>query len=79
MLASDVVLLGLLGSVESVTSYSLTKYAPETLISVVAIMFFGVIPGLGGIIGSGDFKKAASIRGEGRLIDRHSYMRLKIV
>jgi O-antigen/teichoic acid export membrane protein len=64
MIASDVVLLGLLGSVESVTSYSLTKYAPETLISVVAIMFFGVIPGLGGIIGSGDLIKAASIRGE---------------
>jgi O-antigen/teichoic acid export membrane protein len=64
MTASDVVLLGMLNSVESVTNYSLTKYAPETLISLVAIMVFGIAPGLGGIIGSGDKKKAGSVRGE---------------
>ena len=64
MTASDVVLLGMLNSVESVTDYSLTKYAPETLISLVAIMVFGIAPGLGGIIGSGDKKKAGSVRGE---------------
>jgi O-antigen/teichoic acid export membrane protein len=64
MLGSDVVILGMLNSVESVTSYSLTKYVPETLITIVAIMVFGIIPGLGGIIGSGNLKKAASLRGE---------------
>jgi O-antigen/teichoic acid export membrane protein len=64
MITGDVVLLGFLGHMESVTSYSLTKYAAETLISIVAIMCLGVIPGLGGIIGSGDLSKAASIRGE---------------
>lgn len=64
MMASDVVVLGMLASVESVTAYSLTKYAPETLISLVAIMAFGIAPGLGGIIGSGDLEKAASVRGE---------------
>jgi O-antigen/teichoic acid export membrane protein len=64
MTASDVVLLGMLDSVQSVTDYSLTKYAPETLISLVAIMVFGIAPGLGGIIGSGEKKKAGSVRGE---------------
>ncbi len=64
IISSDIILLGFLQSVESVTAYQLTKYAPETLISIVAIMFFGIIPGLGGIIGSGNSIKAANIRGE---------------
>jgi O-antigen/teichoic acid export membrane protein len=64
MMASDVIVLGVMKSVESVTNYTLTKYAPETLITIVAIMVFGISPGLGGIIGSGNLEKAASVRGE---------------
>jgi len=64
MMVSDVVVLGMLNSVESVTSYSLCKYAPEVSISVVAIMVFGILPGLGGIIGSGDLERASKVRGE---------------
>lgn len=64
MTASDVIILGFLVSAEAVTDYSLSKYAPETLISIIALMNFGITPGLGGIIGSGHHKKAASIRGE---------------
>jgi Na+-driven multidrug efflux pump len=64
MTASDVVLLGFLKSPEAVTDYSLSKYAPETLISLIAMMNLGITPGLGGIIGSGHFKKAADIRRE---------------
>jgi O-antigen/teichoic acid export membrane protein len=64
MTASDVVILGVLLSVQTVTDYSLSKYAPETLISIVAIMAFGIAPGLGGIIGTGDYKKASKVRGE---------------
>jgi O-antigen/teichoic acid export membrane protein len=64
MTASDVVILGVLLSVETVTDYALSKYTPETLISIVAIMAFGIAPGLGGIIGSGKFEKAARVRGE---------------
>jgi O-antigen/teichoic acid export membrane protein len=64
MMASDVVVLGLLNSVESVTNYSLSKYAPETAITAVAIMVFGILPGLGGIIGTGDLERAAKVRGE---------------
>jgi O-antigen/teichoic acid export membrane protein len=64
MTASDVVLLGFLISAEAVTGYTLSKYAPETLISVIAMVIFGMAPGLGGIIGSGQYEKAARIRGE---------------
>jgi O-antigen/teichoic acid export membrane protein len=64
MIASDVALLGMLNTVESVTNYSLTKYAPETLITIVAIIVFGISPGLGSIIGTGNLKKAAEVRRE---------------
>jgi O-antigen/teichoic acid export membrane protein len=64
MTASDVGIQGVLVSVQTVTDYSLSKYAAETLISIVAIMAFGIAPGLGGIIGSGNYKKAINVRGE---------------
>jgi O-antigen/teichoic acid export membrane protein len=64
MRASDLVILGIFASVELVTVYTLTKYIPETLISFVAIVVFGITPGLGGIIGSGKLQKAAQVRGE---------------
>ena len=64
MRASDVVLLGIADSPELVTSYTLTKYAPETLINIISIVVFGITPGLGGIIGSGNLQKAARVRNE---------------
>ncbi len=62
--SSDVVVLGFLSSVEIVPTYTLTKYIPEIMVSIVAIMVVGGLPGLGGIIGDGDFKKASEVRGE---------------
>ena len=64
IMSSDVIVLGVLVSVEMVTTYTLTKYAPETLISLVATVAFGIAPGLGGIIGSGNLHKAARVRSE---------------
>jgi O-antigen/teichoic acid export membrane protein len=64
MLASDSALLGIFASVELVTSYSLMKYLPETLVNLVAIVAFGIAPGLGGIIGAGDLAKASKVRSE---------------
>lgn len=64
LLASDVVVLGLLNSIESVTNYSLTKYIPETLIGVIIIIVFGIMPGLGSIIGTGDYERAVRLRDE---------------
>lgn len=62
--ASDVVILGLLASAESVTPYTVTKYVPETVISIIAIMVMGILPGLGGIVGKGDLSKASQLRSE---------------
>ena len=64
LLVSDVVVLGLLNSVESVTNYALTKYVPESLIGVIVIVVFGIMPGLGGIIGTGDRRRAIRLRAE---------------
>jgi len=64
MRASDVIVLGLLASVPLVGTYTLTKYAPEAAINLVGIVVFGIAPGLGGIIGSGNFALAARIRAE---------------
>jgi O-antigen/teichoic acid export membrane protein len=64
LLASDVVVLGVLNSVESVTNYTLTKYVPETMIGVIVIVVFGIIPGLGSIVGTGDYEKAVRLRKE---------------
>lgn len=64
MIGSDVILLGFFNSVSSVTTYSLTKYAPEILLTLIATIVFGITPGLGGVIGNGNFKKATRIRNE---------------
>ena len=64
LLVSDVVVLGVLNSIESVTNYALTKYVPENLIGVIVIVVMGIMPGLGGIIGTGDHQKAVRLRAE---------------
>jgi O-antigen/teichoic acid export membrane protein len=64
LLASDVVVLGLFGSVIAVTNYSLTKYVPEMMITIIANVVFAIMPGLGRIVGSGDMRKAARLRSE---------------
>lgn len=64
MNASDVVLLGRLDSLEMVASYSLTKYAPDTVIHFVEMLALGITPGLGGILGAGDLARGRRIRGE---------------
>jgi len=64
LIASDVVVLGFFNSIASVTNYSLTKYVPEMMMSIIANIIFAIMPGMGGIIGSGDLKRAVRLRGE---------------
>lgn len=64
MIASDVIVLGIFDSPEMVTNYTLNKYVPETIVSFVAIVVFGIMPGLGKIVGTGDFERTARVRGE---------------
>lgn len=64
MIASDVIVLGVLGSLELVTAYALTKFVAERLINSVSIFTQGALPGLGGIIGAEDYQTARGVRGE---------------
>ena len=64
----DVVQLGLMTSTEMVTTYSLTRYSSETMIRLIGLAAFSVLPGLAGIIGSGDWHKAIQVRNEIMLI-----------
>lgn len=62
--AGDVLVLGIFDSAELVTTYTLTKYAPGTMVNFIAMVVFGITPGLGGIIGAGDLKRASKVRNE---------------
>jgi O-antigen/teichoic acid export membrane protein len=64
MLAGDVVILGIVDSVESVTTYTLTRFAPETVLAGVAVLIAGLLPGLGGLVGSGNWSLASRVRAE---------------
>jgi O-antigen/teichoic acid export membrane protein len=64
MTGGDILVLGIFASVNLVTVYSLTKFIPEALVSLMAILLQGAGPGLGGIIGAGDHRKAVSVRNE---------------
>lgn len=64
MVASDVLILGIAISPEAVADYSLTYFAPQAMVGLVALVITGITPGLGGIIGSGDTAKAARVRSE---------------
>lgn len=63
-MAGDFLVLGIFDSVELVTSYSLTKYVPDTVLRLVAIVVSGVAPGLGGIIGAREHDRAARVRAD---------------
>ena len=64
MLASDVVVLGVVGSPALVTTYTLAKYLPQAIIVAVATLIVAIMPGLGGMIGAGELTRAVRIRRE---------------
>ncbi len=64
MRASDVVVLGIAATPEQVTIYTLSRYVPEAIFGVVAISISAVMPGLGGVIGAGETRRAADVRAE---------------
>ena len=64
MRASDVVVLGIAGSPELVTVYALSRYVPEAIFGVVAIVISAIMPGLGGLLGASETERAANVRSE---------------
>ena len=64
MLGSDVLVLGIVGSPELVTTYALARYLPQAITVAVATLIFAIMPGLGRLIGADDLRSAERIRGE---------------
>jgi O-antigen/teichoic acid export membrane protein len=64
LLASDIVILGLVSSAPVVAAYTLTFYAIQTSVNLSAILVSSGMPGMGDIVGRGELKKAAAVRSE---------------
>jgi len=64
MLASDVVVLGVVSGPALVTTYTLAKYIPQAITVAVATVIVAIMPGLGGLVGAGELVRAVRIRKE---------------
>jgi O-antigen/teichoic acid export membrane protein len=64
LLASDVVVLGIVASAYAVTKYALTGYAAQVIAGFIFMAVWGITPGLGGVIGQKQYNKASEIRSE---------------
>ncbi len=64
LLASDVIILGLVVSTSDVTTYVLTGYAAKTAIGAFAFTVGAAMPGFGGLLGQRQYERAAAVRGE---------------
>jgi O-antigen/teichoic acid export membrane protein len=64
MLASDVLVLGMVLSASAVTTYVLTGYAARLAINIHSLAAEAVMPGLAGLIGERSFERAALLRRE---------------
>jgi O-antigen/teichoic acid export membrane protein len=64
LLASDVIVLGMVLSPATVTTYVLTGYAALLSINLYSLAADAVMPGLAGIIGEKDYTRAARLRRE---------------
>jgi O-antigen/teichoic acid export membrane protein len=62
--AGDVIVLGVFGSVQLVTVYTLTRFVSQALVPLIAVLFEGSSPGLGSIIGSGNHARSRRLRDE---------------
>src|SRR3989449_9306681 len=63
-LASDVIILGMVVSPSVVTTYVLTGYAGRIALGLHLFTTGAAMPGLGGVIGRGDYERAARLRHE---------------
>jgi O-antigen/teichoic acid export membrane protein len=64
LLASDVLVLGMVLSASTVTTYVLTGYAAVLAANLYALATDSAMPGLAGIIGAKDYRRAALLRRE---------------
>jgi O-antigen/teichoic acid export membrane protein len=63
-LASDVLILGALATSSAVASYVLTGYAASGLVAILSVLLLAATPGLGTLIGEGQYDRARAVRDE---------------
>ncbi len=64
LLASDVLILGMMLSPAVVTTYVLTSFAPRAAVAIHGSAVGAAMPGLGGLIGEGQHARATLVRRE---------------
>lgn len=64
LLASDVIILGLVIAPAAVTTYVLTGYAARTGLGIFVFTAGSAMPGLGGVLGQGRIDRAVKLRSE---------------
>lgn len=64
LLASDVIVLGMVVSPAVVTTYVLTGYAMRTALGIFGFTVGSAMPGIGGLVGRAEYDRAAALRGE---------------
>ncbi|HJU53675.1 MAG TPA: hypothetical protein VJ715_03850 [Pyrinomonadaceae bacterium] len=64
MMASDIIVLGVVASASAVTTYTLTSYAALMLLQLTSMLLGAATPGLGGLVGQKQFEKAVGLRAE---------------
>ena len=64
LLASDVLILGMMLSPAVVTTYVLTSFAPRAAVAIHGSAVGAAMPGLGGLIGEGQHARASLVRRE---------------
>jgi O-antigen/teichoic acid export membrane protein len=64
MTAGDVIVLGVFGSAQLVTTYTLTRFVSQALVPLIGVLFEGSSPGLGSILGGGNLVRSRRLRDE---------------
>jgi O-antigen/teichoic acid export membrane protein len=64
MLASDVLILGVLTSAGMVTSYVLTGYAAQAVVGILTLTLGAAVPGLADVIGRREWSRASVLRAD---------------
>ena len=64
MIASDLLVLAGFATLSVVAAYALTKFVADSLSQALGLVVQSTIPGIGGYLGSGRLRKAATLRGE---------------
>lgn len=63
-MGADVIVIGIAGSSQEATTYTLARFVPLTITAAVTALISGAMPGLGGLVGAGELIRGARVRSE---------------